>query len=72
MKWRVCRPRAPLLVTFAADFVLFLAAYAMFLGDRRPPLRELVPGAVLAAVGWVALTVFGSTYVSGQVADASE
>lgn len=65
-------PAAGIGVTFLADFVLFLAAYKLFLARHGPAWRKLAPGAALAAVGWAALKLFGSTYVSGQVADASE
>lgn len=65
-------PAVGIVGTFLADFVLFLAAYSLFLAGRGPSWRRLVPGAVLAAVGWAVLKVLGSTYVGGQVADTSE
>lgn len=65
-------PAVGVVATFLADFVLFLAAYSIFLAGRGPSWRRLVPGAVLAAVGWAVLKVLGSTYVGGQVADTSE
>lgn len=65
-------PVAGVAATVAVDFVMFLAAYRLFLMGHGPSWRRLVPGAALAAVGWAALEIFGSTYVSGQMADASE
>lgn len=69
------RPAAVLValaVTFSLDFVLFLAAYRL-LGQQssQVTLRHLVPGAVLAAVGWTALKVAGSAYVASQVEGAN-
>lgn len=65
-------PAVGVAASFLLDFLLFLTAYRLFLADHAPPWRTLVPGALLAAVGWSALKLFGSTYVSGQVAGASE
>lgn len=65
-------PAAGVVATFLADFVLFLTAYHLFLAGHGPSWRRLVPGAFLAAAGWAALKLVGTTYVSAQVADASE
>lgn len=60
------------LVAVGLDFALFLVAYHVLAAGRGPAWRELVPGALLAAVGWTGLKVFGATYVAGQVARANE
>jgi membrane protein len=53
------------------DTVLFVAAYRLLRGDALVSARDLVPGAVLAAVGWTALKVAGASYVGNQVEDAN-
>lgn len=41
------------------------------LGNRKPPWRSLLPGAILCAVGFEALKVVGSVYVPRLVASSS-
>jgi membrane protein len=59
---------APVL-SFALDTLLFLTAYRVLVLRAGPPLRDLVPGALLAAAGWTALKVFGAAYVGNQAAN---
>lgn len=59
-------------VTFGFDLLLFLVAYRILAAADGPPWRRLLPGAVLAAMGWTALKIVGSTWVAGQVARANE
>lgn len=59
------------LVSFGLDLVLFLVAYRVLSTTTSMQWRQLLPGAVLAAVGWSALKVFGATWVSNQVANAN-
>lgn len=59
-------------VAFAFDLVLFLVAYRILAASEGPRWRELLPGAVLAATGWVALKSFGATWVASQAAKANE
>lgn len=49
-------------VAFAVDLALFAAAYRFLAQGKGPPLRGLLPGAVLAAAGWTVLKIFGSWY----------
>jgi membrane protein len=58
-------------VSFGLDTLLFLAAYRLLRGDARVGARDLLPGALLAAVGWTALKVAGATYVGNQVEGAN-
>jgi YihY family inner membrane protein len=50
-------------MSFALDVVLFSIAYRVLTAARGPRFPDLWPGAVLAAIGWTALKVFGATYV---------
>ncbi len=59
------------LVSFLLDLVLFLAAYRMLSTTTSMRWRQLVPGAILGAVGWTVLKIFGATWVAGQVANAN-
>lgn len=64
---------APILTvagTFVLDAGLFLAAYRVFGTRAGPPVRRLVPGALLGGAGWTVLKLVGSTYVSSQVSKA--
>jgi membrane protein len=65
----VVRGVAAPLLSFALDFVLFVVAYRVLAASRGPRWEHLWPGAVLAAVGWTALKVFGATYVGNQAAN---
>jgi membrane protein len=60
-----------LLISFVFDFLLFLAAYRMLSTTTSMQVRQLVPGAVLGAIGWAALKTVGATYVGGQVDSAN-
>jgi membrane protein len=57
-------------VGLAAEVGLFLWMF-WALGDRRIPWRDLVPGAVLAAVGFEVLKLVGTVYVPHIVAQSS-
>lgn len=58
---------ASLLVNLALFFLAFQVLTAIGL-----PWRRLVPGTVVAAVGWVVLQSVGGYYVTRQLADASQ
>jgi membrane protein len=58
-------------VSLGLDTLLFLAAYRLLRGDALVGARDLLPGALLAAVGWTALKVAGASYVGNQVEDAN-
>ena len=60
-----------LAITFALDLLLFIGAYVLLSPTSSLTVRQLSPGAVLAATGWTALKVAGASYVSGQVEDAN-
>lgn len=60
-----------LLVAFVFDFLLFLAAYRMLSTTTSMQVRQLVPGAVLGAIGWAVLKTVGATYVGVQVDSAN-
>ncbi len=59
------------LVAFAFDLMLFLAAYWMLSTTTSMQVRQLVPGAVLGAIGWAVLKTVGATYVGSQVDSAN-
>jgi inner membrane protein YhjD len=54
------------LVAFALDLVLFVVAYRVLM-RHRPAWGEVLPGAVLAAIGWTLLKVLGSWYATRTV-----
>ena len=60
-----------ILLSFGLDLVLFLVAYRVLSTTTSMRWKQLLPGAVLAAVGWSLLKVFGATWVSNQVANAN-
>jgi membrane protein len=60
-----------LTVSLVLDSLLFLAAYRMLRGSSLVGARALLPGAVLAAVGWTVLKVAGASYVGNQVEGAN-
>ncbi len=60
-----------LAITFAFDLLLFVAAYALLSPTSTLTARQMIPGAVLAAVGWTALKVAGASYVGSQVESAN-
>lgn len=57
-------------VALVLDFCLFMTAYRFFTPGPGPAWRVLVPGSLLAAIGWVALKTFGTAYVTNQAANA--
>jgi membrane protein len=59
------------LVIGALAVGLFAVSYRVLVPKPGPPWRDVVPGAVLAAVGWVALQLVGAVYVSQVVTRAS-
>ncbi len=58
-------------ISFVLDTLLFLASYRLLRGDALVSARDLLPGAILAAVGWTGLKVAGASYVGNQVEDAN-
>jgi membrane protein len=60
-----------LAVSLVLDTLLFLVAYRMLRGSSLVRARSLLPGAVLAAVGWTVLKVAGASYVGSQVEGAN-
>lgn len=60
-----------LAITFGFDLLLFVAAYALLSPTSTLTARQMIPGAVLAAVGWTALKVAGASYVGNQVESAN-
>lgn len=60
-----------LVITFGFDLLLFTAAYVLLSPTSSLSVRQLVPGAVLAAVGWTVLKVAGASYVGNQVENAN-
>lgn len=59
-----------LLVGLALGFALFLWTF-WFLGNADPPVRSLMPGAVLCAVGFEVLKLIGAVVVPRFVASSS-
>jgi membrane protein len=58
-------------VSLVLDVILFTTAYRMLRGSSLVGVRELLPGAVLAALGWTVLKVAGASYVGNQMDDAN-
>lgn len=54
--------------SLVADFILFLLAYRWLSYGRGPGVSHLWHGALLGAVGWTSLKVFGATYITRQIA----
>lgn len=59
-----------IVTAYALDAVLFLLAYRLFTPGPGPAWRTLVPGALLAAAGWLALKLLGAVYVASQATSA--
>lgn len=57
---------------YLLDVLLFLVAYRLFGTREGLSVRQLVPGALFAGLGWTLLKGFGATYVSEQVSRAGE
>lgn len=57
--------------SFVVDFGLFLAAYTLLSPSAPLGVRDRLPGAMLAALGWTALKVAGATWVGGQIDNAN-
>lgn len=53
-------------VTFGLDLGLFVAAYKLLTPGDGPPIDVVLPGALLAAVGWSALKLFGVSFIASQ------
>lgn len=68
---RVVTVLGGIVVSLGLDLVLFLVAYRVLSTTTSMRWKQLFPGAVLAAVGWSLLKVFGATWVSNQVANAN-
>jgi membrane protein len=60
-----------LAITFAFDLLLFIGAYTLLSPTSALAVRQLIPGALLAATGWTALKVAGASYVGNQVENAN-
>ncbi len=54
------------LISAALDTGLFLAAYRVLSVRKGPSIRQLLPGAILAALGWSALKIGGTALVASQ------
>lgn len=61
----------PLAASLLVNLALFLLAFQVLTAIGLP-WRRLVPGTVVAAVGWVVLQSVGGYYVNRQLADASQ
>ena len=57
--------------TFGLDLLLFLGAYRLLSPSADFTSRELLPGALFAATGWMLLKVVGAAYVGAQVEQAN-
>ena len=60
-----------LAITFAFNLLLFIAAYVLLSPTSTLTVRQLIPGAVLAAIGWTVLKVAGASYVGNQIEGAN-
>jgi YihY family inner membrane protein len=60
-----------LVVSFAFDVGLFLVAYRVLLQRRGPAWRQVLPGSIVAAVGWTVLKLLGTWYVTRVVGSAT-
>ncbi|MFP4635481.1 MAG: YihY/virulence factor BrkB family protein [Nitriliruptoraceae bacterium] len=60
-----------MVITFGLDLALFLGAYLLLSPSAPYTARELLPGAVLGALGWMALKVAGAGYIGGQMEQAN-
>jgi len=58
-------------ISFVLDLLLFWAAFRLLTASQVHT-RSLIPGIVLAAVGWAALQALGGIYVRHVVAHANE
>lgn len=58
-------------ITALFDTLLFLAAYKILSPTAALTWRQLLPGAVLAGIGWAALKVVSSTIVANQIDSAN-
>ena len=58
-------------LTFVLDLALFLGAYVLLSPTAPFTARELLPGAILGALGWMALKVVGASYIGNQVDGAN-
>ncbi|MFP4235366.1 MAG: YihY/virulence factor BrkB family protein, partial [Nitriliruptoraceae bacterium] len=58
-------------VTYLLDIGLFLGAYVLLSPPVPLSVRDRLPGAMLAAVGWTGLKVAGATWVASQIENAN-
>ncbi len=63
-------PLAGVAISLALNMLVFGALFTL-LGPSRASLRALLPGIVVAAVGWAGLQLVGGFFVSHQVQNAS-
>jgi membrane protein len=68
---RVVTVLGGIVISLGLDLVLFLVAYRVLSTTTSMRWKQLFPGAVLAAVGWSLLKIFGATWVSNQIANAN-
>jgi inner membrane protein YhjD len=62
---------AGLVVGFAVDVGLFVLAYRLLAPGDGPPWRRLLPGALVAAIGWDLLKIVGGWYATRTIARSS-
>lgn len=58
-------------VGLGVDLGLFLVAYRVLTRGAGPSFRAMLPGSIVAAVGWTILKLIGSWYARRTVADAT-
>lgn len=59
-------------IAFALDLVIFLVSYRVLYRGRGPGFYRLLPGALLASIGWLGLKLAGSWYAARSISSASE
>lgn len=59
-----------IVAAYALDTAMFLLAYRLFTPGPGPAWRTLLPGALLAAAGWLVLKLVGAAYVANQATSA--
>jgi YihY family inner membrane protein len=55
-----------------ANFALFYAAFRLLTSESVAEPRELLPGTIVAAIGWLGLQVLGGLFIGHVVKQASE
>lgn len=61
----------PIAGAFCVNFLLFLVSFRL-LTSRAVTVRHVLPGVLVAAVGWQSLQFFGTYYVSNVLKDSSQ